>query len=200
MRFYPEMAQFSICAVLQYHLCTDVNINIKQQHKPHFPSAFNCVYNSQYFRCAFSFLEVVMFTIKALLSPWLTRQQTCHSLFYEILIEEQLLHVCKVEPSPQTTQPLFSKSWTEGAWNAVNHAEYFYTLYPRHWFDLGLLNYDQMHKSNFGVSTNIIIIIKTWLFIDFGNSTNYVIKHNLQFKMGLNNHKPQFKKGMSSGF
>lgn len=109
----------------------------------------------------------------------------------------RLLHVCKVEPSPQTTQPLFSKSWTEGAWNAVNNAEYFYTLYPRHWFDLGLLNYDQMHKSNFGVNTNII---KTWLFIDFGNSTNYVIKHNLQFKIGLNNHKPRFKKGMSLAF
>lgn len=129
----------------------------------------------------------------------LTLQQTCHQLFYEILIEEQLLHVCKVEPSPQTTQPLFSKSWTEGAWNAVNNAEYFYTLYPRHWFDLGLLNYDQMHKSNFGVNTNIIII-KTWLFIDFGNSTNDVIKHNLQFKIGLNNHKPRFKKGMSLAF
>lgn len=112
----------------------------------------------------------------------LTLQQTCHQLFYEILIEEQLLHVCKVEPSPQTTQPLFSKSWTEGAWNAVNNA---------------LLNYDQMHKSNFGVNTNII---KTWLFIDFGNSTNYVIKHNLQFKIGLNNHKPRFKKGMSLAF
>lgn len=68
--FTQKMAQFSICAVLQSHLCTDVNINIKQQHKPHFPSAFNCVHNSQYFRCALSFLEVVMFTFKALLSPW----------------------------------------------------------------------------------------------------------------------------------